>query len=72
MAVAVIWTVDHACGHQADHDLSARPADRHAPLARWLAERICPSSGAPPTAPGSGPPNTLLPAPGRSTSGCRR
>jgi hypothetical protein len=41
MAVRTTWTVDHPCGHQVEHDLSGRPADRRAGFARWLAERDC-------------------------------
>ncbi|NYI03434.1 hypothetical protein [Allostreptomyces psammosilenae] len=41
MAVKKIWTIDHACGHTAEVDLSARPADRRAGYARWLAGRDC-------------------------------
>ncbi|GAA2405520.1 hypothetical protein GCM10010420_36700 [Streptomyces glaucosporus] len=43
MAVKKIWTIDHACGHRVDRDLSNRPADRRAGYARWLAERDCTS-----------------------------
>ncbi|MFB4193355.1 hypothetical protein [Streptomyces carpaticus] len=41
MTVKKIWAVDHQCGHQAEHDLSGRPADRRAGFARWLADREC-------------------------------
>ncbi|GAA3796873.1 hypothetical protein ACFS5L_02220 [Streptomyces phyllanthi] len=41
MAVRTTWTVDHACGHQADHDLSHRPADQRAGYARWLTTKDC-------------------------------
>ncbi|KUM99909.1 hypothetical protein AQI95_35930 [Streptomyces yokosukanensis] len=41
MAVRTQWTVTHACGHEAVHDLSGRPADRRAGFARWLAGRDC-------------------------------
>ncbi|MEU3553365.1 hypothetical protein [Streptomyces fragilis] len=41
MAVRTKWTVEHACGHEVQHDLSDRPADRRAGYARWLAERDC-------------------------------
>ncbi|MGW2600280.1 hypothetical protein [Streptomyces klenkii] len=41
MAVRTRWTVDHSCGHQVEHDLSARPADRRAGFARWLEDRDC-------------------------------
>ncbi|MFD7517440.1 hypothetical protein ACFV85_21860 [Streptomyces niveus] len=35
------WTAEHSCGHSVVHDLSARPADRRAGFARWLAIRDC-------------------------------
>ena len=41
MAIRRHWTVTHSCGHEAQHDLSNRPADRRAGFARWLAERPC-------------------------------
>ncbi|MFJ4676869.1 hypothetical protein [Kitasatospora sp. NPDC088783] len=41
MPVKTVWTVEHCCGHSADHDLSTRPADRRAGYARWLAGRDC-------------------------------
>ncbi|MGW1279305.1 hypothetical protein ACWD4V_20480 [Streptomyces tsukubensis] len=41
MAVKTVWSVEHACGHTADANLSARPADRRAGYARWLAGRDC-------------------------------
>ncbi|ULR48477.1 hypothetical protein [Streptomyces deccanensis] len=41
MAVRTQWTVEHACSHQTVHDLSARPADKRAGFARWLATRDC-------------------------------
>ncbi|MGH4028718.1 hypothetical protein ACQB60_07255 [Actinomycetota bacterium Odt1-20B] len=41
MAVKKLWTIDHACGHTTEADLSDRPADRRAGYARWLAERDC-------------------------------
>ncbi|GJF32648.1 hypothetical protein KNE206_53480 [Kitasatospora sp. NE20-6] len=41
MAVATRWTVTHSCGHEAEHDLTARPADRRASYARWLCARDC-------------------------------
>ncbi|NEB01979.1 hypothetical protein G3I78_23335 [Streptomyces sp. SID13726] len=31
----------HRCGHEREHDLSDRPADRRASFARWLQERDC-------------------------------
>ena len=36
-----IWSLDHACGHTTEADLSARAADRRAGYARWLASRDC-------------------------------
>ncbi|MET8577335.1 hypothetical protein [Streptomyces sp. NPDC005012] len=41
MAIRTKWTVEHACGHETEHDLSDRPADRRAGYARWLADRDC-------------------------------
>lgn len=41
MAVRTTWTVTHACGHEVDHNLSDRPADRRAGFARWLSGRDC-------------------------------
>ncbi|WP_058043948.1 hypothetical protein [Streptomyces roseifaciens] len=41
MAVRTHWTIDHTCGHQAEHDLSDRAADRRAGFARWLEARDC-------------------------------
>jgi hypothetical protein len=41
MAVKKSWTIDHACGHTSQADLSGRPADRGAGYARWLAGRDC-------------------------------
>ncbi|MEV4555747.1 hypothetical protein AB0K51_01975 [Kitasatospora sp. NPDC049285] len=41
MAVKKIWTITHSCGHEAERDLSARPADRRAGYAAWLAKQEC-------------------------------
>ncbi|GAB7185641.1 hypothetical protein ATKI12_5472 [Kitasatospora sp. Ki12] len=41
MAVKTKWVVTHSCGHEHEHDLGARPADRRAGYARWLAGRDC-------------------------------
>ncbi|MFC9331982.1 hypothetical protein [Kitasatospora sp. NPDC057015] len=41
MPVKTTWAVTHACSHDADHDLSSRPADQRAGYARWLAGRDC-------------------------------
>ncbi|MFJ7278303.1 hypothetical protein [Kitasatospora sp. NPDC098663] len=41
MPVKTEWAVTHSCGHEHTHDLSARPADRRAGYARWLASRDC-------------------------------
>ncbi|MFG2996576.1 hypothetical protein [Streptomyces sp. NPDC048340] len=42
MAVHTTWTVTHTpCGHEVEHDLSDRPADRRAGFARWLSGRDC-------------------------------
>lgn len=39
--VATRWNIDHPCGHQVEHDLSNRPADKRAGLARWLGTKDC-------------------------------
>ncbi|MFG3255286.1 hypothetical protein [Streptomyces sp. NPDC048172] len=41
MPVKKIWSIDHACGHTLEADLSERPAGRRAGYARWLASRDC-------------------------------
>jgi hypothetical protein len=41
MAVKAVWAVWHSCGHEEEHDLSARRAFRRASYARWLAGRDC-------------------------------
>ncbi|MCV2465111.1 hypothetical protein OEB94_38215 [Streptomyces sp. ICN988] len=41
MAVRTHWTVEHACSHRVDHDLSHRPADKRAGFVRWLASKDC-------------------------------
>ncbi|MEU9155103.1 hypothetical protein AB0D59_32230 [Streptomyces sp. NPDC048417] len=41
MAIRTTWTVEHACSHSVDHDLSHRPADQRAGFARWLASKDC-------------------------------
>ena len=41
MAVKTEWTVTHECGHQQDHDLSAKKAADRAGLAHWLEKREC-------------------------------
>lgn len=41
LAVKKMWPVEHDCGHEVDHDLSSRPADKRAGYARWLATRSC-------------------------------
>ena len=41
MAVKVVWAVWHSCGHEEEHDLSAKQAFRPARSARWLAGRDC-------------------------------
>ncbi|WP_328912454.1 MULTISPECIES: hypothetical protein [unclassified Streptomyces] len=41
MAVKTIWQITHSCGHAASRDLSARPADRRAGFAEWLATQEC-------------------------------
>jgi hypothetical protein len=41
MAVKTHWSIDHACGHTAQRDLSDRRADERARFARWLATKDC-------------------------------
>lgn len=41
MPVRTTWNVDHACGHCAEHDLSAKRASERAGYARWLATKEC-------------------------------
>lgn len=41
MAVRTHWTVERACSHCVDHDLSNRLADKRAGFARWLASKDC-------------------------------
>ncbi|MFJ8442858.1 hypothetical protein [Kitasatospora griseola] len=41
MAVKKVWKITHVCGHTSDRDLSARPADRRAGFADWLAKQEC-------------------------------
>ncbi|WP_298207533.1 hypothetical protein [Ferrimicrobium sp.] len=41
MTVKTDWTVTHACGHDQEHDLSAKRASRRAGYARWLATSDC-------------------------------
>ena len=41
MAVKTEWTVTHSCGHDQDHDLSAKKAADRAGLAHWLETREC-------------------------------
>ncbi|MEV5878067.1 hypothetical protein AB0L75_28340 [Streptomyces sp. NPDC052101] len=42
MAVRTTWTIVHSpCGHEVEHDLSDRPADRRSGFARWLSTREC-------------------------------
>jgi hypothetical protein len=41
MAVKKVWHITHVCGHEADRDLSGRPADRRAGFAEWLAKQNC-------------------------------
>ncbi|RSO06961.1 hypothetical protein DMH18_26305 [Streptomyces sp. WAC 06783] len=41
MTVRTTWTVEHACGHSSERDLSDRPADKRASFARWLATKDC-------------------------------
>jgi len=37
MPVKTTWDVEHACGHCAEHDLSAKRASQRDGYARWLA-----------------------------------
>jgi hypothetical protein len=41
MAIKTSWPVAHACGHTTIHDLSSKPADKRAGLARWLSHKDC-------------------------------
>ena len=41
MAVNTAWDVEHACGHEQVHDLSAKRVSERAGYARWLAGRDC-------------------------------
>ena len=41
MAVKTTWNVAHACGHCAEHDLSAKRASERAGYARWLGTKDC-------------------------------
>jgi hypothetical protein len=41
MAVKTIWNIEHACGHNADANLSDKRADQRAGFARWLATKDC-------------------------------
>jgi hypothetical protein len=41
MAIKTTWPVAHACGHTTTHDLSSKPADKRAGLARWLSHKDC-------------------------------
>ncbi|WP_298337213.1 hypothetical protein [Ferrimicrobium sp.] len=41
MTVKTEWSVEHACGHSQDHDLSEKRASRRAGYARWLATKDC-------------------------------
>jgi hypothetical protein len=41
MAIKTTWPVAHACGHTTSHDLSSKPADKRAGLARWLSHKDC-------------------------------
>lgn len=41
MAVTTTWDVEHVCGHEQVHDLSAKRVSEQAGYARWLAGRDC-------------------------------
>jgi len=41
MAIKTTWPVAHACRHTTSHDLSSKPADKRAGLARWLSHKDC-------------------------------
>ena len=41
MPVKTTWNVEHACGHCAEHDLSAKRASERAGYARWLGTKDC-------------------------------
>ena len=41
MVVKTTWNVEHVCGHEKAHDLSAKRVSERAGYARWLAGRDC-------------------------------
>lgn len=41
MAIKTTWTVEHACGHEQDHDLSDKRPSERAGFARWLKTKDC-------------------------------
>ena len=41
MPVKSIWTVDHSCGHEQDHDLSDKRPSERAGFVRWLEQKEC-------------------------------
>lgn len=41
MAVNTIWSIEYACGHSQDRDLSTKKADERAGYAKWLASKDC-------------------------------
>lgn len=41
MAVKTHWSIHHSCGHEQEHDLSAKRADERAGYAKWLGGRDC-------------------------------
>jgi hypothetical protein len=41
MAVKTVWPVEHACGHEQDHDLSEKRPSERARYARWLKRKDC-------------------------------
>ena len=47
MSTPTVFTVTHSCGHDWSHDLSARPPEQRAGLARWLRLTSCPECNRP-------------------------
>lgn len=41
MAIKTTWPVEHVCGHDEDHDLSAKRPSERAGYARWLTTKDC-------------------------------
>jgi hypothetical protein len=41
MAIKTVWAVEHSCGHDEDHDLSAKRPSERAGYVRWLTTKDC-------------------------------